>query len=434
MSGWEQKIFSELGVCIRGVSYKPEDLRPDFSEKSIALLRSNNIKNGRLWFHDLQFVDQAVVRDNQKLQNHDIAICMSNGNRALVGKSGQFIGDGDNVEYTVGAFCSIFRPATGFNATYIRYLFGSGDYQRQLDGILVGSAINNLRASDIHGLTADCPISVPEQTQIAAILSTLDKAIEQTEALIAKQQRIKTGLMQDLLTKGIDENGNIRSEATHEFKDSPLGRIPVEWINIKVREAGEVTLGRQLSPKYMSGNNPAPYLRVANVFDGWIDYSGVLEMDFSDKERDKFFLKPGDILLNEGQSIELVGRSAIFWGPEDTFCFQNTLIRFRVFDSAHPNYCQAVFKWWLDSGRFQDVARQTTSVAHLGADRFASMPFPLPSFEEQIRISETFERHKVFNELANRELDKLNSLKRGLMHDLLTGKVRVTELPNPEQP
>ena len=57
----------------------------------------------------------------------------------------------------------------------------------------------------------------------------MDQAIEQTEALIAKQQRIKTGLMQDLLTRGIDEHGNLRSEQTHAFKDSPLGRIPVEW-------------------------------------------------------------------------------------------------------------------------------------------------------------------------------------------------------------
>ena len=69
----------------------------------------------------------------------------------------------------------------------------------------------------------------PEQTKIAAVLFTLDRAIEQTEALIAKQQRIKTGLMQDLLTRGIDEHGNLRSEKTHEFKDSPLGRIPVKW-------------------------------------------------------------------------------------------------------------------------------------------------------------------------------------------------------------
>ena len=57
----------------------------------------------------------------------------------------------------------------------------------------------------------------------------MDRAIEETEALIAKQQRIKTGLMQDLLTRGIDEGDNLRSEQTHKFKDSPLGRIPVEW-------------------------------------------------------------------------------------------------------------------------------------------------------------------------------------------------------------
>ncbi len=68
-----------------------------------------------------------------------------------------------------------------------------------------------------------------EQAKIAEVLSTVDRAIEQTKALIAKHQRIRTGLMQDLLTRGVDEHGNLRSEQTHKFKDSPLGRIPVEW-------------------------------------------------------------------------------------------------------------------------------------------------------------------------------------------------------------
>ncbi len=57
----------------------------------------------------------------------------------------------------------------------------------------------------------------------------MDRAIEQTEALIAKQQRIKTGLMQDLLTRGINEHGNLRSEQTQQFKDSQLGRVLREW-------------------------------------------------------------------------------------------------------------------------------------------------------------------------------------------------------------
>ena len=61
-------------------------------------------------------------------------------------------------------------------------------------------------------MTFEYPKSTTEQIKIAEILSTVDRAIEQTEALIAKQQRIKTGLMQDLLTRGIDEHGNLRSE------------------------------------------------------------------------------------------------------------------------------------------------------------------------------------------------------------------------------
>ena len=76
--------------------------------------------------------------------------------------------------------------------------------------------------------------------------------------------------------------------------------------------------------------SPRPYLRVANVFDGYIDYSDVLEMPFTDGEFRKFALQPGDILFNEGQSLELVGRNARFDGPPNKFAFQNTLVRFRA--------------------------------------------------------------------------------------------------------
>jgi type I restriction enzyme S subunit len=78
---------------------------------------------------------------------------------------------------------------------------------------------SNLNATTVKTFLVDHPTDLSEQTKIAEVLSTVDLAIEQTETLIAKQQRIKTGLMQDLLTRGIDEHGNLRSEQTHEFKD-----------------------------------------------------------------------------------------------------------------------------------------------------------------------------------------------------------------------
>lgn len=92
-----------------------------------------------------------------------------------------------------------------------------------------GSGLKHLQKRDLCAHLFNIPINHFEQQKIAEILGKVDESIEQTEALIAKYQRIKSGIMQDLLTKGLDANGNIRSEETHEFKDSPLGRIPAEW-------------------------------------------------------------------------------------------------------------------------------------------------------------------------------------------------------------
>jgi type I restriction enzyme S subunit len=151
-------------------------------------------------------------------------------------------------------------------------------------------------------------------------------------------------------------------------------------------------------------------------------------MDFTPEEREIYNLVPGDILLNEGQSLELVGRCAIFKGPLDTYCFQNTLVRFRCNGYVIPDYCQAVFKYWLDTGKFMLVAKQTTSVAHLGADRFAKMTFFRPTPDEQRRIVTKLSTQDTRIATEETYLNKLQQIKEGLMHDLLTGTVRVTPL------
>jgi type I restriction enzyme S subunit len=291
-----------------------------------------------------------------------------------------------------------------------------------------GSTFEAINSSELNRWPIDFPSDAAEQSKIAEILSTADQAIEHTEAMILKQQRIKTGLMQDLLTRGIDEHGNLRSEQTHEFKDSPLGRIPFGWSFQSVCDTGEVTIGRQLAPKYMKGNDRTPYLRVANVFDGWIDFSDILSMEFSAPEREKYYLTAGDVLLNEGQSIELVGRSALYRGPDNVFCFQNTLIRYRAYECMRADFAQTVFKWWLDTGVFRDVARQTTSVAHLGSDRFAGMLIVRPPGEEQDRIMKVLIPVEDVLVKLNKSSAKFRRIKTALMQDLLTGKRRVTGL------
>lgn len=110
--------------------------------------------------------------------------------------------------------------------------------QNLIMDLRVGSGLPNIQQKAIKEFEFLSPENPTEQTTIARILSKVDEAIAQTEQLIAKYTRIKTGLMQDLLTKGIDEHGNIRSEQTHEFKDSPLGRIPKEWGCVRLFDIG----------------------------------------------------------------------------------------------------------------------------------------------------------------------------------------------------
>ncbi len=298
-----------------------------------------------------------------------------------------------------------------------------------------GWLVDFMSQSSIAHLTreqfARVPIGIPrppQQRKIARILTTVDNLIEKTEALIAKYQAIKQGMMHDLFTRGVDEHGHLRppyEEAPELYKQSELGWIPKEWEVCRVDEVGSVKLGRQRSPKHQSGRFTTPYLRVANVFDGFIDYSDVLEMDFTPREKETYSLLPGDILLNEGQSLELVGRSAIYEGEPHRFCFQNTLIRFRPYTPHDVRFCRGIFKYYIDIGRFMTIARQTTSVAHLGADRLAKLAFPCPHSDEQHRIANALLQHEKRCDLDQAYMNNLLQTKTGLMQDLLTGKVRV---------
>lgn len=166
-----------------------------------------------------------------------------------------------------------------------------------------------------------------------------------------------------------------------------LAQLPEGWAWATVSEVGEVTLGRQRAPQYHYGEHMRPYLRVANVLEDRIDTSDVLEMNFSPAEFAKYSLQRGDILLNEGQSPELVGRPAMYRDEVPGACFQKTLLRFRAHAGMSPSFAMVVFRDYLHTGRFRQEAKWSTNIAHLTERRFAGMEFPLPPLAEQERIA-----------------------------------------------
>jgi type I restriction enzyme, S subunit len=194
---------------------------------------------------------------------------------------------------------------------------------------------------------------------------------------------------------------------------------PVRWV--PVRDLGEVRMGKQLSPTSRAAARQFPYLRVANVRDGHIEFGDVKTMGFSASEREVYALHPGDILLNEGQEdLRMVGRSALYSGPKGAFFFQNTLIRFRSGPEILPEYAQAVFSHWRLRGVFANVAEKT-SISHLGSERFASLRFPLIPIAEQRRTVELIDAMTTRESALRRKVDKLRRFAHGVLDGLLDG-------------
>jgi len=168
-----------------------------------------------------------------------------------------------------------------------------------------------------------------------------------------------------------------------------------------------------------------PYLRVANVFDGYIDFRNINEMRFKPREIENFRLRSGDILLNEGQSVELVGRCAMYTdGPNDC-CFQNTLIRYRAGPETDERFALQLFRYCQAIGVFSRIAVKTNSIAHLGVSRFAELELPFPPLPEQRKIAEILRTWDEAIEKLEALLVRYQKRRTWLRTHLISGEIRL---------
>ena len=209
------------------------------------------------------------------------------------------------------------------------------------------------------------------------------------------------------------------------YKQTEVGVIPDDWDVCQVRQKGEVVTGKALAVK--APGQQRPYLRTKNVFDGRIDLDDVLTMPMTDEQFAHFRLRHGDVLLNEGQSLELVGRCAIYQGEYPEACaIQNQLLRFRARGDVSAVFASYVFRYCQQTGAFARIALQTTSIAHLGGSRFGRLCLAWPKTEpEQRAIAEALSDADALIDSLERLVAKKRDVKQGAMQELLTGRRRL---------
>ena len=288
-----------------------------------------------------------------------------------------------------------------------------------------GSGLKHLQKKDFRKHVFVLPSSPTEQQKIASILSKLDEAITQTEQLIEKYKKIKDGLMHDLLTRGIDKQGNIRSEETHKFKDSPLGRIPDEWECCVVEEVKTmITSGSRDWAKYYSFEG-AKFIRITNLKRNQIeiDTTDLKYVDlppFIEGTRSK--LEEGDLLISITADLGIIGVVSPEFG--DAYINQHiALVRLNK-ELVNPKFIgyflssqtgQSMFKLLNDAGAKAGLNLSTVSKLFL---------FKPDISEQDLIVTKIESINKTIVSIIN-QLEKYQNLKSGLMHDLLTGKIRV---------
>ncbi len=253
---------------------------------------------------------------------------------------------------------------------------------------------------------------LPEQKKIAEILSTVDLAIEKYNDAIKKIDELRKGLAAKLFSQGIGHQ---------KFKKTILGKIPYEWEIQKLDSLLELcqyglSIKMDLSGKY-------PIIKMNSIKNGRVIHENLKYVNLKSKEFQKYKLKKGDILFNRTNSYELVGRTGVFT-LEGDYVFASYLIRLRVIDKQISSYFLALYLIFKND-QLRQMATRAVHQANINATNLKGFSVLVPSLKEQKEITEIFNSIDKKMELLQAKKEKLTSIKKGLMNDLLTGKKRV---------
>ena len=285
-----------------------------------------------------------------------------------------------------------------YHPKFIVYAINNHSVRLQAELKSTGTTRNRINLSLLKTVNVEIP-PISEQRHIAEILDTIDEAIQKTEALISKLKAMKQGLLHDLLTRGLDKNGKLRDPKAHpeQFKDSPLGRIPRHW---DVRPLGvTATLQRGF-------DLPIQDRRVGDV--------PIFGSNGIDGRHNESRVSGPGVITGRSGSIGFV------YYTDTNFWPLNTTLYVKEFHGNRPKFIRLLLKS-LRLDRFTAA----TGVPSLNRNFVHPIEVTVPEPAEQDRIVDVVEAHDARIRTEEQYRDKLKLQKKGLMHDLLTGKIRV---------
>jgi type I restriction enzyme S subunit len=300
---------------------------------------------------------------------------------------------------------------------FLYYYLTSEMIQKELKKVTTSTAVPMISQVQINNFDITLP-PLAEQVKIVEVLSTADAKIESINTQILEFEKLKEGLMQQLLTNGINHT---------EFKKSELGYIPAEWVVSKLNEVGCFSKGKGLSKAELIPVG-IPCIRYGEIY----TVHHYIVKDFysfisEETAQSSHQIKSGDILFTaSGETVEEIGKAVAFIGKQIVYAGGDIiLLTPNNIDSIYLTYCLNSEIVISQRKRYG----QGNSVVHISAKNLGIIKIPVPPIEEQRKIAKIL---LTIDEKLNMLIDKkflYEKLKTGLLQQLLTGKIRVNLHP-----
>ncbi len=441
MSEWQVDSLGSIAVIRRGIGYSDATLEEDPDDGYPYLNMKSFLKDGGYNKKGLKFFSGHFTKSDS-LNSKDLVIANTD-----VTPGGDIIGVPALVPEALRHETVLFsHHVTRLNLNhrivpqFLYYLLCTDIYRRGMRKYARGTTVLMLDMAGIKRIAIRYPAEPSTQQKIAAVLATIDTAIEQTEALIEKYQHIKAGLMHDLFTRGVLPDGQPRpprDQAPELYQETAIGWIPKEWDvaaletllapvpnNIRSGPFGSALLKHELVEEGI------PFLGIDNIH---VErFSADFQRFVSERkfrELARYRVRPGDVIITimgtvgrccvVPAAIEIALSSKHLWTM--TFDTERIIPELVCWQLNHAAWAQAWFRKSMQGGIMDAIQSSTLK----------TLVVPLPSLAEQLSIQAKFQQ--VTNKINQdrEQLQKLKKQKLGLMQDLLTGKVAV-KLDSPD--
>lgn len=394
----------------------------EYAETGVPLINPSDLKGGRIDTAGAAKVPTAVAERMAayRLREGDLVV----GRRGELGRYGLVRAE------EAGALCGtgslLVRPSFKLEPRFLGYFLETSLARDWLSLQSVGSTMDNLSEAILARLPVPA-IARPTQERVA---NFLDEQTARIDGLVAEKQELLEKLAEysyshasSLMTRGREAGVELRNTTFPE-----LGDIPAHWQVRRLKFLGEVRSGVAKGKDIRDKPTVSlPYLRVANVQDGYVDLSDVQHIAVTEADAQRYLLHKGDVLMNEGGDNDKLGRGTVWQGQIDPCIHQNHVFAVRLEDIQLAEWVARFTSTDAARSYFFLRSKQSTNLASINQSNVRELPVPMPPAVERNAILEQVRsvaaRVEELSLHARTHIERLREYRSSLISAAVTGQI-----------